>query len=135
MTLADHIKTIRSDVFERDNHSCRVCFAAATSMHELEFASLVGDREKATTLDNCIAVCGSGTTGCHGLLQHHIVNPIANAVDALGIAYSDANDRCLAFRLSRGYDRHMDVIALRCRLERAQQFDDSIDVARHLQIA
>lgn len=38
-------------------------------MHEDRPKSLFGNRNEAISLENSLAVCGSGTTGCHGHLQ------------------------------------------------------------------
>lgn len=42
------------------------------SVHELVFKSLGGK----VSLENSVTVCGSGTTGCHGYLQSHEIDPI-----------------------------------------------------------
>src|SRR5688500_4725357 len=49
-----------------DGWPCRVCeaFQAAT-LHHLVSKSLGGD----DVADNCVPLCGSGTTGCHGLVE------------------------------------------------------------------
>src|SRR5262245_35672387 len=60
-------KAIKRAVMERDNQTCRVCGKPAESVHELRFRSLGGK----VSLENSIAVCGSGTTKCHGKLQRH----------------------------------------------------------------
>ena len=57
---------VRVYVFGRERDLCRCCRKRpADSMHELRFRSLGGKVSRA----NSIAVCGSGTTGCHGHLQ------------------------------------------------------------------
>ena len=57
---------IRAYVFGRERGICRCCrIARADSMHELRPRSLGGKVSK----QNSIAVCGSGTTLCHGYLQ------------------------------------------------------------------
>lgn len=62
------VAAVRAYVFDREAHGCRVCRRRfAQSMHELVPRSLGGRVSKR----NSIAVCGSGTTGCHGFLQHH----------------------------------------------------------------
>lgn len=61
-------KAIRAEVFERDHHMCRCCGTRpAQSMHEIVPRSLGGK----VSLDNSIALCGSGTTGCHGYCQSY----------------------------------------------------------------
>ena len=60
-------KAAKRAVMERDQHRCRVCGKEAESVHELRFRSLGGK----VSLENSIAVCGSGTTKCHGKLQRH----------------------------------------------------------------
>jgi hypothetical protein len=71
-----HVGRVRKQVFAAHDDLCVVCHWPAESMHEITPASVVGDRVKATTVDNSVPVCGSGTTGCHGLLQQHIVRPM-----------------------------------------------------------
>jgi hypothetical protein len=62
----DRVSAIREYVFEREAGICRCCrFRPAESMHEIRPRSLGGKVSKT----NSIAVCGSGTTGCHGMMQ------------------------------------------------------------------
>lgn len=62
----DRNAEIRSYVFDREQNFCRCCgVRRAESMHEIRFRSLGGRVSKT----NSIAVCGSGTTKCHGYLQ------------------------------------------------------------------
>lgn len=68
-----HVKAVRVQAFEDGGHACVVCGWRAESLHEDEAASVVGDRVKATYAENSWPVCGSGTTGCHGLLQGHLI--------------------------------------------------------------
>lgn len=64
-------KDVRTYVFGRERDICRCCrWRPAESLHELRFRSLGGKRSKR----NSIAVCGSGTTGCHGHLQAHRID-------------------------------------------------------------
>ena len=64
------IKAVRVAVFDRDDGRCRCCrIRVADSMHEIRPRSLGGR----VCLENSIALCGSGTTGCHGLCQSHRV--------------------------------------------------------------
>ena len=66
----DEIATIRRAVFERASDICEICHRRrAESMHEVKPKSLGG----IVSLDNSIAVDGSGTTGCHGFAQRHEV--------------------------------------------------------------
>lgn len=59
---------IHDYVFGREKDICRICRSrTAESMHELRFRSLGGKRSKR----NSVAVCGSGTTGCHGFAQRN----------------------------------------------------------------
>lgn len=61
-------KDVRSYVFARERDRCRICrMRSAESMHELKPRSLGGKVSR----HNSVAVCGSGTTGCHGLAQAH----------------------------------------------------------------
>jgi len=68
---AAETKHVRPLVFARERGECRVCTElykrrrAAQTMHEIQPRSLGGIR----STENSIAVCGSGTTGCHGALQ------------------------------------------------------------------
>jgi hypothetical protein len=65
---APQTKDVRSYVFARERNVCRCCRCRpAESMHELRPRSLRGTVSR----KNSIAVCGSGTTGCHGYLQQH----------------------------------------------------------------
>lgn len=65
------VEAVRRAVFLREGCECRVCrelyhrHRPAQSMHEIQFRSLGGS----ISLENSIAVCGSGTSGCHGRLQ------------------------------------------------------------------
>lgn len=74
--VAQHVKTIRGEVFADANETCVVCGWRAESMHEQHPASVMGSRVIATTRRNSVPVCGSGTTKCHGLLQSKIVRPV-----------------------------------------------------------
>lgn len=63
-------KAIRLAVFDREQAICRCCrIRVADSMHEIVPRSLGG---KVST-QNSVALCGSGTTGCHGLCQSYRV--------------------------------------------------------------
>lgn len=65
---ADVVAEIRCYVFGRERDVCRICrIRRAESMHELVPRSLGGKVSKR----NSIAVCGSGTTKCHGWIQGH----------------------------------------------------------------
>jgi hypothetical protein len=60
------VRDVRAYVFAREREICRCCrFRPAESMHELRPRSLRGKVSRT----NSVAVCGSGTTGCHGYLQ------------------------------------------------------------------
>ncbi len=64
------VHDVRDYVFARERGICRCCRAReAHSMHELRFKSLGGKVSKM----NSVAVCGSGTTLCHGLLQRNAI--------------------------------------------------------------
>lgn len=59
---------VRVYVFGRERNLCRCCRKRpAESMHELQFRSLGGK----VSVKNSMAVCGDGTTGCHGFLQRN----------------------------------------------------------------
>jgi len=45
--------------------TCRVCDEPAETLHHLVPKSLGGD----DVANNLVGVCGSGTTGCHGLVE------------------------------------------------------------------
>lgn len=80
---------VRDYVFMRERNICRCCRArAAHSMHELVFRSLGGKVSRR----NSVAVCGSGTTLCHGLLQSNQIAWSKECFDGL-----DAEDT-LRFR-------------------------------------
>jgi len=65
---ADNVAKIRAYVCGRELGLCRCCrFRLAESMHEIRPRSLGGKVSRR----NSIAVCGSGTSGCHGFLQAH----------------------------------------------------------------
>lgn len=67
------VKAVRLAVFERERNMCRCCgHRKADSMHEIRPRSLGGK----VSLENSIAVCGSGTTGCHGHLQGHRIRVV-----------------------------------------------------------
>lgn len=61
---------VRAYVFARERNICRCCRSrTAESRHELRFKSLGGK----VTRQNCVAVCGDGVRGCHGMLQDHSI--------------------------------------------------------------
>lgn len=61
---------VRAYVFARERDLCRICrFRPADSMHELRQRSLRGKVSR----QNSVAVCGSGTTGCHAFAQGHAI--------------------------------------------------------------
>lgn len=61
-----NVHLVREHVFARERDMCRCCRCRpAQSMHELIPRSLGGRVSKR----NSIAVCGSGTSMCHGFLQ------------------------------------------------------------------
>ena len=63
---AERTAAVRAFVFGRERGICRCCRRRpADSMHELRPRSLGG----LISHKNSVAVCGSGTTGCHGMLQ------------------------------------------------------------------
>lgn len=65
---ADIVAAVRTYVFGRERGLCRICrIRPADSMHELVPRSVGGKVSKR----NSVAVCGLGTTGCHGLIQAH----------------------------------------------------------------
>ncbi len=79
-----HVRDVRPQVFIREGHICRCCqMRPAQSMHELKPRSLCGT----VSLENSIAVCGSGTTGCHGELQARRIDWTAGKDGAQGTLY------------------------------------------------
>lgn len=63
---AEETKRVRAIVFQTAANVCMVCrIRWAQSMHE-EPPRSTGTKP---SLEHSIACCGSGTTGCHGLLQ------------------------------------------------------------------
>lgn len=65
---SERVAKVRAYVFARERNVCRCCRCRpAESMHELRPRSLRGKVSRS----NSVAVCGSGTTGCHGFLQQH----------------------------------------------------------------
>jgi len=75
-----HVHDIRDYVFMRERNICRCCRAReAHSMHEMKPRSIGGQYSR----KNSIAVCGTGTTMCHGFLQQHKIewetNPMVGA--------------------------------------------------------
>lgn len=71
------IKAVRAEVMERDGYICRCCgWRAADSMHEIVPRSLGGK----VSLENSIALCGSGTTGCHGFIQQHKIDMVKSVI-------------------------------------------------------
>jgi hypothetical protein len=68
-------------VFDREGDICRCChLRPAESMHEIRPRSLRG----MVSRFNSIAVCGSGTTKCHGMLQAHQITVVMSKVGAEG---------------------------------------------------
>lgn len=64
------VSEVRAYVFARERNLCRCCrVRPADSMHEIRPRSLGGKVSR----KNSVALCGSGTTGCHGLAQKHDV--------------------------------------------------------------
>lgn len=81
-------RAVREYVFMRERNICRCCrVRPAESMHEMIFRSQ-GKAGRPSRI-NSIAVCGSGTTRCHGFLQAH-------QIDVSGETRLDA-ERCLYF--------------------------------------
>lgn len=56
----------------RDGYRCRICRRPMGSVHEIVPKSLGG----VPSLENSIAVCGDGVSGCHGFLQRHEIDPL-----------------------------------------------------------
>lgn len=62
--ITDRSAGLRKYLAERE---CRICGQPASNMHHLYPRSQGGD----DVADNLIPLCGSGTTGCHGLIEAH----------------------------------------------------------------
>ena len=58
---------LRAAVLARDGYRCRRCRQPAESIHHRLPRSRGGDDSPL----NLVALCGSGTTGCHGLIEAH----------------------------------------------------------------
>lgn len=79
-----HVRIVREYVFARERDLCRCCRSrAAHSMHELLPRSLGGKVSRA----NSVAVCGTGTTLCHGYLQRHEIAWSGGTEGAEGTLY------------------------------------------------
>lgn len=59
--------TITDAVKARDGEGCLLCGAPDVTRHHVLSRSLGGD----DAAENVILLCGSGTTGCHGLVEAH----------------------------------------------------------------
>lgn len=72
---------------------CRICFERpADGLHHVVPRSLGGDDVAA----NLVALCGSGTTGCHGLVEHRdreALHTLAVTVQAEDMVYAYCIDR------------------------------------------
>jgi hypothetical protein len=60
---ADEWKKLRAAKLDR--RACRTCGAQARSLHHIVSKSLRGDDVE----NNLVGLCGTGTTGCHGLIE------------------------------------------------------------------
>lgn len=70
---------------------CRVCGSGWDSLHHLYPRGQGGD----DAIENLIPLCGSGTTGCHGLVENH--NRAARAT--VRATLTDANRWYLTYKL------------------------------------
>ncbi|MGH1563075.1 HNH endonuclease [Mumia sp. DW29H23] len=64
---------VRQDVYDRDAHRCVRCGKGGqlTIQHRIG-RGMGGTRDpKVAAVSNLLALCGSGTTGCHGWVEHH----------------------------------------------------------------
>jgi hypothetical protein len=70
-------KETRTAVLARSNHRCEKCGLMLAqgffySIHHRTPRGMGGTREKRLNLpSNLVAICGSGTTGCHGWIESH----------------------------------------------------------------
>lgn len=60
-------KTARRIVNERADGFCERCGRYGTTIHHRKKRSQLGRWSP----QNCVALCGHGTTGCHGFAEHH----------------------------------------------------------------
>lgn len=70
---------------------CRVCREPWDSLHHLYPRGQGGD----DCYENMVPLCGSGTSGCHGLVEAH--DPVARA--AVRYSLSDQNKWYLTYKL------------------------------------
>lgn len=88
-----NVTEVRAYVFARERNLCRCCrFRSAESMHELRPKSLRGRVSKT----NSVALCGSGTTGCHGFCQTHAIQARYAADGAEGAVHFYPTTRAAA---------------------------------------
>ena len=70
-------QAIRNEVLRRSNFRCEKCGIHLAegfyySIHHRTPRGMGGTREKRLNLpSNLVAICGSGTTGCHGWIEHN----------------------------------------------------------------
>lgn len=70
--------TVRRLVVERDG-GCLRCGGEATNIHHRRPRGMGGTRDPAVNApSNLVALCGSGTTGCHGWIESHRAQALAD---------------------------------------------------------
>lgn len=104
-------------VCERANHSCEICGSGVGgqrgvdySLHHRRPRAMGGTRWQGINLpSNCMLVCGSGTTGCHGVLESHRAGSVAagwlvlSRTDPATVAVLITRDRWLYLDHVGGY--------------------------------
>lgn len=66
---------VRRQVYERDGHCCARCGrtgddSGRASLHHRRARGAGGDKLGVSArMSNLVVLCGSGTTGCHGLIE------------------------------------------------------------------
>lgn len=87
------VKDVRQYVFARERNLCRCCrIRPAESMHEIRPRSVGGKVSR----KNSVALCGSGTTGCHGHAQGHRISIGGSILGAEAELVFTANNQAAA---------------------------------------
>lgn len=78
-------KTVRAVFFDRDKERCFRCYRGLKweergmgwSAHHRKPRGMGGTSDpKIARASNCLILCGSGTTGCHGWVESHRANAL-----------------------------------------------------------
>jgi 5-methylcytosine-specific restriction endonuclease McrA len=89
---AQKYANLRRRAFERDQHVCVICHRA----RPLTAHHLIRRQDGGDVLHNLASLCGSGTTGCHGDVEHY-----RNGARQKLRAWVDATPEVLAYVLER----------------------------------